>query len=361
VISDKGLIQALEGNYSGALSLYKKALTIDPYDYYTLSSIGRVLYRLHNYTGAIQYFDKALAHDPRDVYALYGKGLALYRLGNYSQALASYNSGLSLDPYMYDMLDTKALSLIKLGNLTDALSTLDAALALDPRDEYAFYNKALVLIELGLDKHNFGDMGAALENLDMALDINSDDKDALHMKTLLTQLLTSTYENTTYVIRVQYPPDWTVQGSNASGTPIDIATFVSPTGPDSNPTAGVSIYMDKLHNSTTTLHNYAHFVAFADYENRTSYFHAFKLLELSTNSSILAGKPAYTLIGTYELPSAGLQKLMEVGTIIGDKAYSVQYIADAPKYSSYFPAAQKIIGSLVINKSLGTGIGRIAV
>jgi hypothetical protein len=48
---------------------------------------------------------------------------------------------------------------------------------------------------------------------------------------------------------------------------------------------------------------------------------------------------SYTLIGTYELPSAGLQKLMEIGTIIGDRAYSVQYIADAPKYSSYFPAA----------------------
>jgi hypothetical protein len=132
-------------------------------------------------------------------------------------------------------------------------------------------------------------MGAALENLDMAIGINPDDKDALRMKALLTQLLTSTYENTTYGIRIQYPSDWTVQGSNASGTLINIATFVSPTGPNSNPTADVSIYVDKLHNSTTTLNNYAHFVAFTDYENRTSYFHAFKLLELSTNSSIHAG------------------------------------------------------------------------
>jgi hypothetical protein len=36
---------------------------------------------------------------------------------------------------------------------------------------------------------------------------------------------------------------------------------------------------------------------------------------------------------------------MEIGTINGDKAYSVQYIADAPSES------------LVIKKSLGTGIG----
>jgi len=46
---------------------------------------------------------------------------------------------------------------------------------------------------------------------------------------------------------------------------------------------------------------------------------------------------------------------MEVGTIIGDEAYSVQYIADAPKYSSYLPAAQKIIGSLVNENSTGAG------
>ena len=57
-----------------------------------------------------------------------------------------------------------------------------------------------------------------------------------------------------------------------------------------------------------------------------------------------------------ELPSSGLQKLMEVGTIIGDKAYSVQYIADAPRYSDYLPTVQKMIDSLVIKKSTGTGI-----
>jgi hypothetical protein len=97
---------------------------------------------------------------------------------------------------------------------------------------------------------------------------------------------------------------------------MNVATFLSPTG-NPYPTAAVAIYVDRLHNSTTNLNNYAHFVAFADYENRPSYFHVFKLLELNTNSSILAGKPAYTLIGTYELHSSGLQKLMEIGTIIG--------------------------------------------
>ena len=72
-----------------------------------------------------------------------------------------------------------------------------------------------------------------------------------------------------------------------------------------------------------------------------------RLLELNTNS-IFAGRSAYRLIGTYELHSFGLQKLMEVGTIIGDKAYSVQYIADAPRYTDYLPTVQKMIDSMVI-------------
>ena len=96
----------------------------------------------------------------------------------------------------------------------------------------------------------------------------------------------TSYQNKAYGIQIRYPSDWTIQKSNTSGTLINIATFVSPTGPNSDPTAELSIYLDKLHNSTTTLNDYAYFVAFTDYENRTS---SFKLLELSTNSQSLQG------------------------------------------------------------------------
>ena len=114
---------------------------------------------------------------------------------------------------------------------------------------------------------------------------------------------TSTYENATYEIRVEYPSDWTIQESNATGTLINIATFVSPAGPNSNPTADIAIYMGKLHNSTTNLNNCVQY-SLNGYKN----FSAFKLLRLNTNSTV-AGNSAYTLIGTYEGPSYSLQKL----------------------------------------------------
>ncbi|HXX97815.1 MAG TPA: hypothetical protein VEL11_11960 [Candidatus Bathyarchaeia archaeon] len=50
----------------------------------------------------------------------------------------------------------------------------------------------------------------------------------------------STYQNSDYGIQIQYPSVWSKQESTASGTPINVVTLVSPTGPDSNPTADIS-------------------------------------------------------------------------------------------------------------------------
>jgi hypothetical protein len=68
------------------------------------------------------------------------------------------------------------------------LSTVNTATTLDPRDEYAFY-KALALVGLSLHRPSLEDMNAALQNLNTALSINPNDKDAVHMKILLTQIL----------------------------------------------------------------------------------------------------------------------------------------------------------------------------
>jgi tetratricopeptide (TPR) repeat protein len=257
-----------------------------------LKDKGDALADLRKYTGAILYYDKALAIDPQYVYVLDNKGLAFDNLGNDTEAILYFDKALAIQPNDTYALNNKGAALNNLGNYTGAILYYNKALAIDPKDTFALTNKDAILHMLG-NNSTF-----------------------------------STYENSTYGIRVQYPSDWSVQESKSSGERINVAAFVSPTGPDSDPTAWVSIYTDTLDNSTTNLDNYAHY-ALDGYENWPSHFHAFILLELNTNSSKLAGRSAYTLIGTYELHSFGLQKLMEVGTIIGDKAYIIQYIADA--------------------------------
>lgn len=160
----------------------------------------------------------------------------------------------------------------------------------------------------------------------------------------ILSMSTSTYDNRTYGVRVQYPSGWVIEQSNISSVPIDVATFFSTNG-NPKPTAEISIYVDTLHNSTTKLDNYAHHSL-----NGYKYFSAFKLLRLNTNY-VLARTSAYELVGTYEDPSSGLQKLMGIGTIIGDQVYIIQYIVDAPRYSDYLPNVQQMIDSLQIKSS----------
>jgi hypothetical protein len=65
----------------------------------------------------------------------------------------------------------------------------------------------------------------------------------------------------------------------------------------------------------------------------------------------------YGLLGLNQNGLLGVgdsQKIMETGTIIGDKAYSVQYIVDAPRYADYLPIVQKMIDSMQITSQ---GIG----
>ena len=158
----------------------------------------------------------------------------------------------------------------------------------------------------------------------------------------------SIYDNKTYGIGIQYPSNWTIQTSNAAGMPNNIATFMTPAGPSSNHTGTISIYLDRDYNTIKNLKDYAHF-RLNTYENSTN-FASFRLLELSMDS-FLAGNPAYKLIGTYERNS-DLQKLIEVGTIIGNKAYIIQFIADATQFPNYLSTVQKMINSLRVNASL---------
>lgn len=51
------------------------------------------------------------------------------------------------------------------------------------------------------------------------------------------------------------------------------------------------------------------------------------------------------------------QVCKKVGTIIGDKAYIIQYIADMSRYSDYLPIVQNMVLSLAIRSSTETGTG----
>ena len=124
-----------QGNYTGAIAAYTKALEIDPNYVNAWDGKGWALNELGNYTQAISYFNKALGIDPNYKWSLSNKGWALNELGNYTQAIFYLNKVLEMDSKHVDALIFKGQSLYGLGNHTGAKYYFDSAFELDPSNK----------------------------------------------------------------------------------------------------------------------------------------------------------------------------------------------------------------------------------
>lgn len=78
------------------------------------------------------------------------------------------------------------------------------------------------------------------------------------------------------------------------------------------------------------------------------YYPSFSLDYSSIDNTTLAGERAYLLEGRYDDAKLEIQKVKEVGTIIGNKGYFVQYIASPSIYSHYVPIVETMLDSVQI-------------
>jgi eukaryotic-like serine/threonine-protein kinase len=155
-----------------------------------------------------------------------------------------------------------------------------------------------------------------------------------------------TYQNSSYGIKIQYPANWTKDEGDfdPNDDVTDIVEFSSPSESrsDSEPeTVGISI--EGFTDQNMTLDEYANSLI-TDYKKTLT---GFNLVESDTNNSMLAGRPAYKLVYT-DVEDDTNYKTMEIGTIIGDKVYYIEYIAEEERYTNYLPTIQMMINSFEI-------------
>lgn len=81
------------------------------------------------------------------------------------------------------------------------------------------------------------------------------------------------------------------------------------------------------------------------------YFPGFRLTSSQVDTNLLAGHPAYSLSGTYDLSdSEGPRIVNETGTVIDDRIYSIQYYGSAS--SELFPIVEHMTDSFeILNRS----------
>jgi S1-C subfamily serine protease len=156
------------------------------------------------------------------------------------------------------------------------------------------------------------------------------------------------FENNSYGIKIQYPANWTKDEEDLDPTdPItNIVTFSSPFGnrlDQYSENFGISI--ENLTDTNMTLEEYADSLIANYNETLTD----FKLIESNTNGTLGGSNPAYRLVYSDREDDTSY-KTMEVGTIIGDKVYFIEYIAEEENYSDYLPIVYTMADSLEIIK-----------
>jgi hypothetical protein len=159
----------------------------------------------------------------------------------------------------------------------------------------------------------------------------------------------TTYENSAYKIQLQYPSDWEEREGDKNSSDdgiISIAGFYTPVEDRlDNYRERLWVSLDNLNVDNITLREYAREVIELKNDTREN----FDLLDLDTENTILAGKPAYRIISTGSLEDGTIAKEMEIGTIIANKVYFLTYYAEASRYADYLPEIQHILNSLEIN------------
>jgi S1-C subfamily serine protease len=158
-----------------------------------------------------------------------------------------------------------------------------------------------------------------------------------------------TYQNSAYGIRIQYPANWTKdeQDFDPNDGVTDIVVFSSPLENRLDRySENLGISMERLSNQDMTLEEYVTSLI-TDYNETLT---DFNLIESNTSTTLGGGdnnRPAYRLLYTDKEDDANY-KTMEIGTIIGDRVYFINYVAEQEKYSNYLPNIQMMINSLQI-------------
>ena len=155
-----------------------------------------------------------------------------------------------------------------------------------------------------------------------------------------TNAIFSIYENTSSGIKIAYPSEWNLQqGRNVSPSLKIAAKFIPSADPDSHFTIGIR----KLDGSGTGVEDYATNTLNGYRENVKN----FQSTVFHTNG-MLSNNSAYAIDGTYQDDKSVKRHLFEVGTVIDNNAYILQFDSEDSKATSYLPVLETMISSFQI-------------
>ncbi|MEX0270250.1 tetratricopeptide repeat protein [Leptolyngbyaceae cyanobacterium UHCC 1019] len=132
---------------------------------------SRLFYASKSYEAVITIYEKAIEIDPDAYKAWHNRGKALYALGRNEEAIASYDQAVAIQPDFHSAWHNRGNVLSVLGRNEEAITSYDQAIAIQPDFPYAWYARGLALSVLGRSEE-------AIASCEKAIEINPDDHGA---------------------------------------------------------------------------------------------------------------------------------------------------------------------------------------
>ena len=170
---DRASIKQKLGDYSGAIEDYNQIITKlkdgsftytyktehglttvtttpdDSYVYYVYNSRGWAKRKQGDHTGAIEDFTRAIEHTPDDTYGYNNRGWVKMEIDDYAGAIEDFTHAIKLKPDDTYGYNNRGHAKTKLGKYADAIADYDKAIDINPKHAVAYHNRGLAKEALG--------------------------------------------------------------------------------------------------------------------------------------------------------------------------------------------------------------------
>ena len=119
-------------NYSEAIRVYDKAITVEPDYFEAWNGKADALNRAQQFTEALEASDRVLVLKPDYVQGWINRGYILYNLGRYDEELKAYETAITLDPTNPAAWFNKGYSLAGMKRYDEAIAAFNKVQVLDP-------------------------------------------------------------------------------------------------------------------------------------------------------------------------------------------------------------------------------------
>lgn len=170
-----GVVLGNINKHQEAKSFLKKAIEVDPNNYFASFNYANSLLETEEYKEATFYYQNAIKINQSSPEAWTNYGKSLFHLNEYSKCLECYEKALRFDPAYFPALINKSNLLIVLGKNRDALIILNKALLINPSILEIWFNMGVAFTRLDLNEE-------ALASYNKVIEINPNCFEAYYYK-----------------------------------------------------------------------------------------------------------------------------------------------------------------------------------